>query len=67
MFSYGSMDTTNHVERHWKWIKNSLLMGKVNRSLRDLVVAIIETAKDVIRCRTNFLAIALQMKAIFNF
>ena len=49
MFSYGGIDTTNHVERHWEWIKYSLLMGKVNRSLRDLVVAIIGSANDGIR------------------
>ena len=46
MFPYGGMDTTNHIERHWEWIKYSLLMGKVNRSLRDLVVAIMGSAKD---------------------
>ena len=39
--SYGGMDTTNHIERHWEWIKYILLQGKVNRSLRDLIVAII--------------------------
>ena len=40
------MDTTNHVERHWEWIKYSLLGAKVNRKLRDLVVAIIENVAD---------------------
>jgi len=38
------MNTTNHVERHWEWIKYSLLGAKINRKLRDLVVAIIESA-----------------------
>ena len=45
-FRYGGMDKTNHVERHWKWIKYSLLGAKVNRKLRDLVVAIIENVAD---------------------
>lgn len=46
LFSYGGMDTTNHVERHWELIKYTLLQGKVNRSLRDLIVAIVGSAKD---------------------
>jgi len=46
LFSYGGMDTTNHVERHWKWIKYTLLQGKVNRSVRDLIVAIIGSVAD---------------------
>jgi hypothetical protein len=46
LFSYGGMDTTNHIERHWELIKYTLLHGKVNRSLRDLIVAIIGSAKD---------------------
>ena len=46
LFSYGGMDTTNHVERHWEWIKYTLLQGKINRSLRDLIVAIIGSAAD---------------------
>jgi hypothetical protein len=40
------MDTTNHIERHWKWIKYTLLQGKVNRALRDLIVAIVGSAAD---------------------
>ena len=46
LFSYGGMDTTNHIERHWEFIKYTLLQGKVNRCLRDLIVAIIGSAKD---------------------
>ena len=46
LFAYGGMDTTNHVERHWELIKYTLLQGKVNRSLRDLIVAIVGSAKD---------------------
>ena len=40
------MDTTNHVERHWKLIKYTVLQNKVNRSLPDLILAIIGSAKD---------------------
>ena len=46
LFKYGGMDTTNHVERHWEWIKYTLLQGKINRSIRDLIVAIIGSAVD---------------------
>ena len=48
-FRYGGMNTTNHVKRHWKWIKHSPLGAKMNRKLRDLVVAIIESVADEIR------------------
>lgn len=40
------MDTTNHVERHWELIKYTVLQGNVNRSLRNLIVTIIGSAKD---------------------
>ena len=46
LFPYGGIDITNHIERHWEWIKYTLLQGKVNRSLRDLIVAIIGSAAD---------------------
>ena len=46
LFEYGGMDTTDHVERHWEWIKYTLLQGNVNRSIRDLIVAIIGSAAD---------------------
>lgn len=46
LFAHGGMDTTNHIERHWEFIKYTLLQGKVNRSLRDLVVAIMGSAAD---------------------
>lgn len=49
LFPYGGMDTTNYVERHWKLIKYIVLQSKVNRSLRDLIVAIIGNAKDETR------------------
>ena len=34
------------MERHWKWIKYSLLGAKINCKSRDLVVAIIGSAAD---------------------
>ena len=46
LFRYGDIDTTNHVEHHWEKIKYSLLGAKVNRKLRDLVMAIIGSAAD---------------------
>jgi len=44
LFLYGGIDTTNHVERHWEWIRYTLLQGKVNQSVRDLIVATIGSA-----------------------
>jgi hypothetical protein len=46
LFAYGGMDTTNHIEQHWEWIKYTLFQGKVNRALRDLIVAIVGSAAD---------------------
>ena len=46
LFTYGGMDTTNYIERHWEWIKYTLLQKKVNRALRDLIVAIVGNAAD---------------------
>ena len=46
LFSYGGMNTTNHIERYWEWIKYTLLQRRVNRSLRDLIGAIVESAVD---------------------
>jgi hypothetical protein len=40
------MNNTDQVERHWEWIKYTLLQDKVNCSLRNLIVAINESAAD---------------------
>ena len=40
------MKTTNYIERHWKWIKYTLLQGKVNRALKDLIIAIVDSVAD---------------------
>jgi hypothetical protein len=40
------MDTTNHIERHWEWIKYTLLQGKINHALRDLIISIVSSAAD---------------------
>ena len=41
LFLYGGMNTTNHIEEHWEWIKYTLLQGKVNWSLQNLMIVII--------------------------
>ena len=41
MFSYGHVDTTNIVERHWRYIKYITLKGRINCSITDLVHALI--------------------------
>ena len=41
MFSYGQVDTTNIVERHWQYIKYTALKGSINRPIIDLVHALI--------------------------
>ena len=41
MFSYGHVDTTNIVERHWQYIKYTAFKGRINRPITDLVHALI--------------------------
>ena len=41
MFLHGHANTTNLVERMWKYVKYTLLGGKVKRRLDDLILAII--------------------------
>jgi DNA-directed RNA polymerase subunit RPC12/RpoP len=38
---HGGIDTTNHVERLWHFIKYTLFNGKVNRSLTVLLVTLV--------------------------
>ena len=41
MFSYGHVNTTNIVERHWQYIKYTAFKGRINRPITDLVHALI--------------------------
>ena len=41
MFPHGHANTTNLLERMWQYVKYTLLDGKVNRRLDDLILAII--------------------------
>ena len=41
MFSYGHVDTTNIVERHWQYIKYIAFKGRINRPIIGLVHALI--------------------------
>ena len=41
MFRHGHANTTNLVERMWQYVKYTLLDGKVNRRLDELIYAII--------------------------
>ena len=41
MFSYGHVDTTNIVERHWQFIKYTALRGRISRSITDLLHVLI--------------------------
>ena len=41
MFAYGHVDTTNIVERHWQYIKYTAFKGRINRSITELVHALI--------------------------
>ena len=41
LFNYGYVGTTNIVERHWKYIKYTALRERINRSITDLVHALI--------------------------
>lgn len=41
LFNYGNVDTTNLVERLWHYIKYTLLDAHINRSILDLLHAIV--------------------------
>ena len=41
MFPHGHANTTNLIERMWQYVKYTLLGGKVNCRLEDLILAII--------------------------
>ena len=41
MFPHGHANTINLVERMWQYVKYTLLGGKVNCRLDDLILAII--------------------------
>ena len=41
MFAYGHVDNTNIVERHWQYIKYTAFKGRINRSITELVHALI--------------------------
>jgi hypothetical protein len=41
MFRHGHVNTTNLVERMWNYVKYTLLDGKVNHRLNELILAII--------------------------
>ena len=41
LFNHGNVDTTNLVERLWQYIKYTLLNAQINRSLVDLLHALV--------------------------
>jgi hypothetical protein len=41
MFRYGHANTTNLMKCMWKYLKYTLLNGKVNRRLDELIIAIV--------------------------
>lgn len=41
LFNYGNVDTTNLVERLWQYIKYTLLDARINRSILDLLHALV--------------------------
>jgi hypothetical protein len=41
MFRHGHVNTTNLVQHMWHYVKYTLLNGKVNRRLDELILAII--------------------------
>jgi hypothetical protein len=41
MFRHGHVNTTNLVEQMWHYVKYTLLDGKVNRRLDELIFALI--------------------------
>jgi hypothetical protein len=49
MFRHGHANTTNLVERMWEYVKYTLLDGKVNRRLDELIIAIVGHPKTGLR------------------
>ncbi|MCO5601128.1 hypothetical protein L7F22_055247 [Adiantum nelumboides] len=45
LFNHGNVDTTNLVERLWRYIKYTLLEARINRSLVDLLHALVGDSK----------------------
>ena len=41
MFQYSHVNNTNIVERHWQYIKYNAFKGRINRSITELVHALI--------------------------
>ena len=41
------MDTSNHIERHWEWIKYTLLQGKVVIHSEILLSQLLEARRTV--------------------
>ena len=41
LFNHGNVDTTNLVERLWQYIKYTLLEARINRSIVELLYALV--------------------------
>jgi hypothetical protein len=55
MFRHGHVNTTNLVEQMWHYVKYTLLDGKVNRRLDELIFALIGNPEIGRRFRGNTL------------
>ena len=45
LFNHGNVDTTNLVERLWQYIKYTLLDARINRSILELLHALVGDSK----------------------
>ncbi|MCO5571634.1 hypothetical protein L7F22_025380 [Adiantum nelumboides] len=45
LFLHGNVDTTNLVERSWQYVKYTLLEARINRSLLELIHALVGNSK----------------------
>lgn len=45
LFNHGNVDTTNLVERLWQYIKYTLLEARINRSIVELLHALVGDSK----------------------
>lgn len=66
LFNYGNVDTTNLVERFWQYIKYTLLNAQINRSILDLLHAIMGDSTSGTRMGGTLLEFYKQKQEIGN-
>ncbi|MCO5564813.1 hypothetical protein L7F22_018481 [Adiantum nelumboides] len=64
LFPHGNVDTTNLIERLWQYIKYTLLEARINRSIVDLIHALVGDSKTGNRMGGTLLKFFMQKQEI---